>query len=179
MKTWKTVLLSRNWRILPYCPELPIWPKIKNPCWKSGGRTSCYIYSVVIGGQAKLHVTGHSLGAWVAIELAKKHKDIISGGHVFNAGSNPLRKIAGIFGQAAWAWFSDDILHGEFYHHHIFGDIVSSHYKKLGRNQTTNYTDKSWNPLTKHGINNFAEQYDNNWEFPLTKFSKTTYFSEM
>ena len=144
-----------------------------------GGGSPCYIYSVVIGGQPKLHVTGHSLGAWVAIELAKKFKDRISGGHVFNAGSNPLRKFAGEFWQALWASFSDDILYGEFYHHHIFGDLVSSHYKKLPRNQTTIYTDKSWNPLTKHGIDNFAEQYDKNWEFPLTWFSKSTHFSQM
>ena len=131
------------------------------------------------GHQAKIHVTGHSLGAWVAIELAKKFKDRISGGHVFNAGSNPLRKLAGEFWQALWASFSDDILLGEFYHHHIFGDIVSSHYKKLGSRQTINYTDPSWMFYEKHGIKNFAEQYDNNWEFPLIWFSGSTRFSDM
>ena len=41
---------------------------------------------------ANIHVTGHSLGGWIAIELAKKFKDRISGGHVFNGGSNVLTK---------------------------------------------------------------------------------------
>ena len=31
----------------PYCSELPIWPKIENPYWKSDWRTLCYIYSVL------------------------------------------------------------------------------------------------------------------------------------
>jgi pimeloyl-ACP methyl ester carboxylesterase len=172
-------LLSQNRRIVPYCPELPIWPKIKNPCWKLGGGTPCYIYFVVTGGQAKIHVTGHSLGAWVAIELAMKFKDRISGGHVFNAGSNPLRKFAGELWQALWASISDDILYGEFYHHHIFGDLVSSDYKKLPRNQTINYTEPSWMFYEKHGIDNFAAEYDNNWEFPLIWFSRSTRFSDI
>jgi pimeloyl-ACP methyl ester carboxylesterase len=157
-----------------------MWPKIKNPCWKSFGRTSCYIYSVVIGGQPKLHVTGHSLGAWVAIELAQKFKDRISAGHVFNAGSNPLRAVAGAPVAAAWARLTDDILYGEFYHHHIMGDVVSSYYKKLGTGQTTRYTSGSDYDLpSKHRIINFSEQYDNTWEFPLTMFSKSTYFSQI
>ena len=135
---------------------------------------------MVIGGQPKLHVTGHSLGAWVAIELAKKFKDRISGGHVFNAGSNPLRAIAGTPVQAVWNRITGDILYGEFYHHHIMLDIVSSYYKKLGSGQTTRYTGgSSYNLLDKHGIKNFSEQYDNNWEFPLTMFSKSTYFSQI
>ena len=30
IKTWKNSrILEHNWRIYPYCPELPIWPKLK------------------------------------------------------------------------------------------------------------------------------------------------------
>jgi hypothetical protein len=33
---------------LSYCPELPIWPKIKNPLWKFLSGTLCFIYFVFI-----------------------------------------------------------------------------------------------------------------------------------
>ena len=32
----------------PYCPELPIWPRIENPYRKLGWGTLCYIYFVTV-----------------------------------------------------------------------------------------------------------------------------------
>ena len=46
MKTWKNqaqkLLIIHIWIFSPYCPELPIWTKIKNPYWK----LVCFIYFV-------------------------------------------------------------------------------------------------------------------------------------
>jgi len=116
------------------------------------------------GKQATIHVTGHSLGGWVAIELAKEFKHAISGGHVFNAGSSATRRLMDPAMQKVWRWWTDDrISHGNFHHHHIVGDILSSEYHKIGGKQTTNYHGHRGNdPRETHTIKNFSEEYDKN-----------------
>jgi hypothetical protein len=112
----------------------------------------------------KIHVTGHSLGGWVAIELAKKFPNEISGGHVFNAGSSVTGRFMDPALRAAVRWWTDDsIHHGNFRHHHISGDSLSSGYEKIGSGKTTHYHGNgSWNPITTHSIKNFSEVYDKN-----------------
>ena len=113
------------------------------------------------GRDAKIHVTGHSLGGWVAIELAKKFKNKISGGHVFNAGSSPIRSLAIPSALSSiWAEFMEDrVSHGKFHHHHIIGDPLSQRFVKIGPNQTTKY---KVTKLNFHAIANFSVQYDTN-----------------
>ena len=120
---------------------------------------------------AKIHVTGHSLGGWVAIELAKKFQKKISGGHVFNAGSSPVRGLLIPSPLSSiWAEFTEDrVSHGNFHHHQIVGDPLSSGFKKIGPNQTTKYRVCNLvkcNPLQFHSITNFSGQYD-----PKTQYS--------
>ena len=51
MKTWKNpsskVAQNEYLDFSPYCPELPIWTKIKNPYRKLVWGTLCFIYFVV------------------------------------------------------------------------------------------------------------------------------------
>ena len=127
---------------------------------------------------AKIHVTGHSLGGWVAIELAKKYPNEISGGHVFNAGSSPLRVFMDYFVQKAWATFTNDkVSHGEFHHHHMNGDLLSRDFIKIGHSHTTRYKSENKVGLETHKISNFAKGDDP--KLPLYWFSKSTRFDQI
>ena len=75
------------------------------------------------GHQAKIHVTGHSLGGWVCYRISKEVPKENYGRPCFNAGSSPFRLFINRFVQKAWAKFTEDkVSHGEFHHHHIIGD---------------------------------------------------------
>ena len=63
----------------------------------------------------------------MAICLAKKYPGIITGGHVFNAGSAPewsvspaWKQLTSLLGKAS------NLKDGKFHHHHISGDVIST-----------------------------------------------------
>lgn len=68
-----------------------------------------------------VHVTGHSLGGMIAMNVAVRCASVVSGGHVFNAGGGgrEIARLCGLMGDD-FAEKSKSVAH-----HHIYGDPIS------------------------------------------------------
>lgn len=85
----------------------------------SGGRTrfSCQKVRELVGTYDTVYLTGHSLGGFLAFQLAIPHRNVKA--HIFNAGANGFNP----FHHSAYQFLD---LTDRVWHHHIRGDIVSA-----------------------------------------------------
>jgi hypothetical protein len=127
------------------------------------------------GGESKVHVTGHSLGGNIAMNMALTFNKLITAGHVFNAGAPidewftlPFSRDIGRIGR----WMRGKELSSDnFWHHHIVGDPLSGIFDKA--KFQVNYNGYITNP---HTVDNFSDEYDKSWPFELKNFSESTPF---
>lgn len=136
------------------------------------------------GEDVKVHVTGHSLGGNIAMNMALTFNKLITAGHVFNAGTTIEETVSvGLFNSTsitrisrwvAGAITGEELSSENFYHHHIVGDLLSGTFAKAILQ--VNYNGYITNP---HTVNNFSDEYDKSWPFELENFSESTPFKEI